>query len=145
MKLEKLSIKDYDRILEIWKQTELSVGSSDTKKQVKRMIERNPRLCFVGKIDKKIVGVVMGGFDGRRGYVHHLAVDPDYQNKGFGKLIMEELMERFKKLKIHKVHLFVEKRNEKVINFYNNLGWSLRDDLIMMSYVPDHKIYKSSI
>lgn len=145
MKLEKLSIKDYDRILEIWKQTELSVGSSDTKKQVKRMIERNPRLCFVGKIDKKIVGVVMGGFDGRRGYVHHLAVDPDYQNKGFGKLIMEELMERFKKLKIHKVHLFVEKRNEKVINFYNNLGWNLRDDLIMMSYVPDHKIYKSSI
>jgi N-acetylglutamate synthase len=145
MRLEKLSIKDYDRILEIWKKTELSVGSSDTKKQVKRMIERNPKLCFVGKVDNKIVGVVMGGFDGRRGYVHHLAIDPNYQNKGFGKLMMEKLMERFKKLKVHKVHLFVEKRNEKVINFYNNLGWNLRDDLIMMSYVPDHKIYKSSI
>jgi ribosomal protein S18 acetylase RimI-like enzyme len=145
MEFEKFSIKDYDRVLEIWKETELSVVSSDSKKQVERMIKRNPRLCFVGRVNNKIIGVVMGGFDGRRGYVHHLAVDPDYQNRGFGRLIMKELMERFSTLKVHKVHLFVEKRNEKVINFYENLGWNLRDDLIMMSYIPNEDIYKSTI
>jgi RimJ/RimL family protein N-acetyltransferase len=58
---------------------------------------------------------------------------------------MKELMERFSTLKVHKVHLFVEKRNEKVINFYENLGWNLRDDLIMMSYIPNEDIYKSTI
>ncbi|TXT60068.1 MAG: Acetyltransferase YpeA [Promethearchaeota archaeon] len=145
MKLEKLSINDYDRILEIWKETELSVGSSDTKKGVERMIKRNPNLCFICKIDETIVGVVMGGFDGRRGYVHHLAVDLEYQNQGVGKLLMDKLIKQFKKKQVHKVHLFIEKRNIEVINFYKNLGWNLRDDLIMMSYIPDKGIYKSSI
>ncbi len=61
---------------------------------------------------------------------------------GFGKTIMDALIEQFRTKNIHKVHLFIEKSNVGVVEFYNNLGWDVREDLIMMSYVPDEKLYK---
>ena len=145
MKIEKFSIEQYDEIIEIWRKAGLSIGSSDTKEQVNRMLQRNPNLFLIGKVDEIIAGVVMGGFDGRRGYVHHLAVDPKYQKKGFGRLMMKELMKRFGEMGVHKVHLFIEKYNKEVINFYQRLNWEIRDDLIMMSFIPDKKLYKIRI
>jgi ribosomal protein S18 acetylase RimI-like enzyme len=145
MKIETFSMESYDDIISIWRKTEISVGSTDTKEEIKRILDKNPQLFLVGKIDQKIIGVVVGGFDGRRGYVHHLAVDPDYQKRGYGTMIMDELNLRFRKLGVHKVHLFIEKYNKEVVSFYQKLGWEIRDDLIMMSYVPDKNLYKMEI
>ena len=145
MIIEKFSMKYYKEVIELWRKTGISVGSTDTKEELKRMIEHNPDLFLIGKIEEKVIGVVMGGFDGRRGYVHHLAVDQKYQKKGYGKIIMDELMVRFRKMRVHKVHLFIEKYNKEVVKFYQNLGWEIRDDLIMMSYVPDKNLYKMRI
>lgn len=145
MKIEKLSIHNYDDILLLWKKTGISADSSDTKEEIERMIQLNSDLLLIGKIEEKIIGVVMGGFDGRRGYVHHLAIDPEYQKKGYGKLLMDELIKRYRKKRVHKIHLFIEKRNKDVIQFYRKLGWELREDLIMMSYIPEKKLYQSKI
>ena len=145
MKIEEFSMESYDDVIIIWRKSGISVGSTDTKEEIKKMLERNPQLFLVGKVDQKIIGVVMGGFDGRRGYVHHLAVDPDYQKKGYGKMMMDELIARFRKMGVHKIHLFIEKYNKDVVEFYRNLGWEIRDDLIMMSYVPDESLYKMKI
>lgn len=145
MIIEKFSMKFYEEIVELWRKSGISVGSTDTKEELERVVRRTPQLFLVGKIDEKIISVVIGGFDGRRGYVHHLAVDPDYQKKGYGKMIMGELMNKFLKLKVHKVHLFLEKYNNEVVEFYRNLGWEIRDDLIMMSYIPDKNLYKMRI
>ncbi len=145
MIIEKFSMKFYEEVIEVWRKSGIRVGSTDTKEELKRIVRRSPQLFLVGKIDEKIIGVVIGGFDGRRGYVHHLAVNPDYQKKGYGKLILGELMNKFLELKVHKVHLFIEKYNKEVIEFYRNLGWEIRDDLIMMSYIPDKNLYKMRI
>jgi ribosomal protein S18 acetylase RimI-like enzyme len=145
MKIETFSIDSYDDIISIWRKTGVSVGSTDTKDEIKRILDKNPQLFLVGKIEQKIISVVIGGFDGRRGYVHHLAVDPDYQKRGYGKKIMDELNVRFRKMGVHKVHLFIEKDNKEVVSFYLNLGWEIRDDLIMMSYIPDKNLYKTRI
>lgn len=145
MIIEKFSMKFYEEVVELWRKSGISVGSTDTKEELERVVRRTPQLFLVGKIDEKIISVVIGGFDGRRGYVHHLAVDPDYQKKGYGKMIMGELMNKFLKLKVHKVHLFLEKYNNEVVEFYRNLGWEIRDDLIMMSYIPDKNLYKMRI
>ena len=145
MNIEKFSMKNYEEVIKLWRKTRISVGSTDTKEELKKMLKRNPQLFLIGKIDEKLISVVMGGFDGRRGYVHHLAVDPDYQKKGYGKLMMDELMKKFRELGVHKVHLFIEKWNKEVVEFYYNLGWDIRDDLIMMSYVPDNNLYKRRI
>ncbi|MFW9941016.1 MAG: GNAT family N-acetyltransferase [Candidatus Thorarchaeota archaeon] len=145
MNIEKFSMKSYDDIVHLWKKAGISVGSSDSKKEVKRMLERNPDLFLLGKIEEEIVAVVMGGFDGRRGYVHHLAVDPKHQKKGYGKKLMEVLIEEFRKNGVHKIHLFIEKQNQTVVDFYSYLDWQIRDDLIMMSFVPDNTLYKMRI
>ncbi|MEJ2296249.1 MAG: GNAT family N-acetyltransferase [Candidatus Lokiarchaeota archaeon] len=84
----------------------------------------------------------MGGYDGRRGYVHHLAVDPDFQHQGYGRELMDELISRFKVMRVHKIHLFIEKYNLPVVEFYKKLGWEVRDDLVMMSFVPIEGLYK---
>jgi ribosomal protein S18 acetylase RimI-like enzyme len=145
MKIEEFSMKSYEKVIELWKKAGISVGSSDTKEELERMVIRNPQLFLIGKIDEKLISIVMGGFDGRRGYVHHLAVDPDYQKKGYGKSMMDELIRRFRELGVHKVHLFIEKYNKAVVEFYAYLGWEIRDDLIMMSYIPDKNLYKMKI
>ncbi|MFX0031532.1 MAG: GNAT family N-acetyltransferase [Candidatus Hodarchaeota archaeon] len=145
MEIEKFTIENYENIVQLWKKVDLSITSSDSKEEIERMIKKNPNLSLISKIGGKIVGVVMGGFDGRRGYVHHLAIDPKYQKKGFGRKLMDELMERFRQKKVHKVHLFIEKRNKDVITFYQKLGWEMRNDLVMMSFVPDKNLYKPKV
>ncbi len=136
MKIRKFSMKHYEEAMKIWKKTGLTITPSDDKKGIKIMIKRNPKLCLVGIMDKKVVATVMGGFDGRRGYVHHLAVDPALQKKGFGKTMLSELIKRFKRMNVYKIHLFVEKESSHVLDFYLKLGWEMRNDLIMMSFVP---------
>ncbi|MCK4384484.1 MAG: GNAT family N-acetyltransferase [Candidatus Lokiarchaeota archaeon] len=145
MKIEKFNLKYYHTVVKLWKKAGIEVGSSDTKDEIARVLNRNPDLFLIGKEDGKIIAVVIGAFDGRRGYVHHLAVDLDYQKRRYGKIIMDELIERFRKKKVHKIHLFIEKTNPEVVDFYSNLGWNVRDDLIMMSYVPNKELYKRNL
>ncbi len=145
MKIENFSMRFYDDIIELWRITGICVGSSDSKEELARMSRQNPDLFLMGKVSDVIIGVVIGGFDGRRGYVHHLAVDPNYQKNGYGKLLMNELITRFRQEGVHKVHLFIEKRNNEVVDFYRSLGWEVREDLIMMSYVPDKTVYEMKL
>ncbi|TFG11810.1 MAG: GNAT family N-acetyltransferase [Promethearchaeota archaeon] len=142
MTIEHYDMDDYEHIINLWERAGINVGSSDTREEIEKMLNRNPNLFLVGRVDEKIIAVVLGGYDGRRGYVHHLAVDPEYQNKGYGKNLMDELMLRFKNMKVHKIHLFIEKYNRSVIDFYMKLGWEIRGDLVMMSFIPDENLYK---
>jgi len=142
MKIEKFKIEYYDEVVGLWRKAGVEIVSSDTIDEVTRVLNRNPDLFLIGKLHEKVIAVVIGAFDGRRGYVHHLAVDPDYQKMGYGKTIMEALIEQFRTKNIQKVHLFIEKSNKSVIKFYSNLGWDMRADLILMSFVPNEKLYK---
>lgn len=144
MKIENFNMQYYPEVFELWKKAEIGVGSSDSKEEIALILDRNPDLFLIGKEEEKIIASVIGAFDGRRGYVHHLAVDPNYQKKGYGKAMINDLMERFRKKKVHKIHLFIEKLNKGVMDFYSKHGWEIRDDLIMMSFIPDKTLYKRS-
>ena len=145
MKIENFQMQHYTEVLELWKKAGIGVGSSDTKEEIAAILERNPELFIIGKEQEKIIAVVIGAFDGRRGYVHHLAVDPKYHKKGYGKSILDELIERFRKMGVHKIHLFIQKQNKDVIDFYSKQGWEIRNDIIMMSFIPDNTLYKRSL
>jgi ribosomal protein S18 acetylase RimI-like enzyme len=145
MKIELFIMRYYHEIIALWKRSGIDISSSDTRDEIAKMLKRNPDLFLIGKENEKVIAVVMGAFDGRRGYVHHLAIDPDYQKKGYGKTMMDELIEKFQIKKVHKVHLLIEKSNKEVADFYRKLGWEVRDDLIMMSFVPDKILYKRDI
>lgn len=124
-----MKIDDYQEAYNLWKATNIIIKRSDQKKEIGRMIKRNPYTCLVGVDNGEIISVVLGGFDGRRGYVHHLAVKPKRQGQGLGKAMMDELMARFFDLKVIKVHLFVEENNKKVKEFYRNIGFKERTEL----------------
>ena len=145
MKIELFTMRYYHEIIDLWKRSRIDVSSSDTRDEIARMLKRNPDLFLIGKENEKVIAVVMGAFDGRRGYVHHLAIDPDYQKKKYGKMMMDELIEKFHIKNVHKVHLFIEKNNKEVVDFYRKLGWKVRDDLIMMSFVPNKSLYRRDI
>ena len=145
MKIELFTMQYYHEIIALWKRSGIEVSSSDTRDEIAKMLKRNPDLFLIGKENEKVIAVVMGAFDGRRGYVHHLAIDPDYQKKGYGKMMIDKLFETFHIKKVHKVHLFIEKNNKEVADFYKKLGWEVRDDLIMMSFVPDKSLYRRDI
>jgi ribosomal protein S18 acetylase RimI-like enzyme len=129
MEIREMTIKDYDKVYNLWEKTDIILKKSDEKQEIDRMIKRNPYTCLVGLIEDEIVSAVMGGFDGRRGYVHHLAVKPKLQGQGLGREMMEELMSRFQDLKVIKVHLFVEENNKEVKDFYRNIDFEERTDL----------------
>ena len=126
---------DYDTVVTLWKRAGILLGISDTKVEVLRMPETHPELFLVGELNKRIIAVVMGGFDGRRGIVHHLAVDPDHQNQGYGRRIMQELEQRFKNLNVVKINFWLRQENSQAIGFYENLDYHVRDDLVTISKV----------
>ena len=129
MEIREMKIEDYDQVYSLWEDTDIILKKSDEKQEIDRMIKRNPYTCLVGEKDNEIISAVMGGFDGRRGYIHHLAVKPELQGKGLGREMMEEVVKRFKDLKVIKVHLFVEENNIDVKDFYRNIGFEERTDL----------------
>ena len=136
MEIVQFNMEMYNEVYNIWNETGVSLGAADTEEHIKRSLDYSKDLFLVGKIENKIVAVVLGAYDGRRGYVHHLAVDPEFQKFGYGRMMMEELHSRFKQKDVKKVHLFIEIDNVGVKEFYLKMGWHVRDDLMMMSYVP---------
>ena len=124
---------DFDAVREIWAKSGIDLSASDEHNELLRMIQRNPQFCFILEQDKSIIGAVLGGFDGRRGWIHHLAVLPSYQQKGYGKMLLDKVIEAFEKNKIIKIKLEVLETNKKVIDFYVKQGWDLRPEITTMS------------
>jgi ribosomal protein S18 acetylase RimI-like enzyme len=144
MEIEDFTMDYYNEIIELWRRSGISIGSSDDRSEVQRILLRNPGFFLIGKKKDKVIAVVEGTYDGRRGYIHHLAVDPSFQKQDYGKMLIDELMERFRQNKVHKIHLFVEKQNKSAIKFYKSLGWEKRKYLTIMSYIPDDTLYRPS-
>lgn len=123
---------DFERLRQIWELSGISLGASDTPDELERLRLQNEDTCLVAVVDREIQGCVMGGFDGRRGLVHHLAVHPDSRGKGIGKKLMEELDLKFREKGVVKYSFWIEADNLKAVGFYQHLGYDLRD-LITMS------------
>ena len=60
MKIEKFTMESYEDIVDLWRKSGISVGSTDTRDEIERMLQRNPNLFLIGKVDNKVIGVVMG-------------------------------------------------------------------------------------
>ena len=131
MYFREFTLLDFDLVIELWEKAGLILSRSDTYDGMKGKLKRDPELFFVLEEDSRIIGVVMGSYDGRRGWINHLAVDPEYQGRNIGKKIIEELERRFKKMGCEKINLLIELSNEKVQGFYEKQGFKT-DELIFM-------------
>lgn len=125
--------EDYPALIELWQSSGpgVRVGRSDTPQEIQKKVLHDPDLFLVAEIEGKIVGSVVGGFDGRRGLIYHLAVAAEQRGNGFGKLLMDEVESRLKAKGCIRSYLLVTRDNVGVLDFYARQGWETMDLHIM--------------
>jgi ribosomal protein S18 acetylase RimI-like enzyme len=126
--------QDYEDVYDLWKSTPgIGLSEADSREGIEKFLAANPGRCFVALDGEELVGAVMCGCDGRRGYLHHLAVRTDRRGRGIGRQLVEECMAALRAIGIDKAHIFVIKDNESGKVFWRKAGWQERDDLTVMS------------
>lgn len=132
MKISKMTIDDYEEVYSLWLSCK-GMGLNnldDSRDGIERFLKRNPDTCFIAEKDNKTVGAILAGNDGRRGYIYHIAVLPEYRSMGIGKALAEEVLTALKELGINKSALVVFDKNESGNVFWEKLGFTARDDLV---------------
>lgn len=132
MQLRKLTIADYQEVYELWLSCK-GMGLNnldDSEEGIARFLSRNPDTCFVAAVDGCIAGVILSGHDGRRGYIYHTAVHPEYRRRGIASALVEAAVDALQKCGIHKVALVVFGRNADGNAFWESVGFSSREDLV---------------
>jgi len=123
--------EDYQPVYALWEQAGpgIHLRRSDELQEIAKKVQRDPDLFLVAEIDGEIVGTVLGGFDGRRGMMYHLAVAPAFRQRGIGAALMEALEVRLRAKGCIRYYLLVTRDNQEAIRFYEHRGWKLLDQL----------------
>ena len=127
-----MTIDDYEKVYELWMSC-AGMGLNnldDSKEGIEKFLKRNPDTCFVADVDNNIIGVIIVGNDGRRGYIYHTAVNPQYRKQGIAKGLVDAAMTALQKIGINKAALVVFNRNEIGNDFWEKMGFTVRNDLI---------------
>ena len=134
MTISVFTIDDYDSVITLWQQTEgVGLSSADSRESIQAYLERNPGMSFIAVEDGILVGAVLSGHDGRRGYIHHLSVHPNYRGRGIGRQLVDRCLAALQAVGIQKCHLFIFHQNHNGIGFWQSLGWTRRSDIGVMS------------
>lgn len=125
--------QDYPALIELWKSSGpgVRIGRSDSEQEIQKKFQHDPDLFLVAEIEGEIIGSVVGGFDGRRGLIYHLAVAPELRGRGLGQLLMDEVESRLRAKGCIRSYLLVTRDNPDALNFYARRGWETMDLHIM--------------
>ena len=132
MKIREFRIEDYRIVRDLWQTAGLTLRPGDELEDVKLKLQRDPELFLVAEQNDEIVGSVIGGWDGRRGWIYHLAVKPQYQRKRIGADLVYEVEKRLLAKGAKKVNAQVYKWNERSSEFFMAIGYEAQPDLIMI-------------
>ena len=130
--IREMMISDYDEVYTLWRNTP-GMGlntTDDSRAGIAVYLTRNPHTCFVAEAEQKIAGAILAGHDGRRGFIYHLAVAIPQRGKGIGSALVEHAMAALEQEGIRKIALVVFDRNEVGNAFWEQLGFTKREDLI---------------
>lgn len=134
MTIREMRLGDYEAMYALWLTCEgVGLGASDSQEQIGLYLARNVGTSFVAEVDGYLAGTILGGHDGRRGYIHHAAVHPDFRRMGIGQALVGQCLEALQGKGILKCHIFVHGRNEAAQAFWRGVGWHERGDLLVMS------------
>lgn len=127
--------QDYPAVRHLWENAGpgIHVGRSDPPEEIAKKIARDPGLFLVAELDGQIIGSVIGGFDGRRGMMYHLAVEPAHRRQGVARQLMEELERRLRALGCLRYYLLVTRENEDAMRFYESHGWERMNNVYAYS------------
>lgn len=126
-----MTIEDYDELVTMWKHTP-GMGLrklDDSREGLGLFLKRNPTSCFTAWEDGRLAGCIMGGHDGRRGYIYHTLVLPEYRHRGLGKALVDAVVKALQQENVTRVDLVVLGDNETGKKFWEKLGWELQPSL----------------
>lgn len=136
--IREMTIEDFDRVLALMRRTPgVTVRDADSSEMVARYLNRNPGLSFIAEQTGELVGCVMAGHDGRRGYLQHLIVAPAHRNTGLATRLVNAPLDRLQAEGISKSHIDVLTTNEAAMAFWEKIGWRRRTDIVRYSFIRD--------
>ena len=126
---------DYDEAVALWRRCKgLALGRADAREPIAAYLRRNPGFSFVARgEDGALAGAVLCGHDGRRGYLHHLAVAPSCRGCGIGRALVQLALDAVRAAGLEKCHIFVLAGNADGRRFWARAGWRERTDLVVMT------------
>lgn len=136
MKLEiaKMVGADYDAAYALWQSVDGDgLSDADSRDNIHAYLDRNPELSLVVRADGELVATVLCGHDGRRGYLHHLAVAESHRERGIGSALVEECLAGLATIGIGKCHVLVHRDNEGGLSFWKRTSWTDRVELSVAS------------
>lgn len=132
--MREIQIADYDDIHALWNSTpEMGLSNADSVHKIEKFLSRNEGLSFCYEKRGRIIGTVLCGHDGRRGYIYHVTVAEEYRGRGIGRALVEKSLIKLSEEGIDKCHLFVFGDNEIGNAFWGSTGWNIRNDIIVYS------------
>lgn len=127
---------DYADVRQLWESCRgVGLSDADQPAALRRYLARNPGLSFVAREADLLVGAVLCGHDGRRGYLNHLAVHPQFRRRGLARRLVAHCLGALEREGIAKCHLFIFSSNQEGHRFWQGIGWELRRDLAVASCV----------
>ncbi len=130
------TMDDYEQVIDLWLRAGIRIGPSDSREGIGRRLRRDEDLFLVALDEhKRVIGAVLGGFDGRRGWVNHLAVEPTLRTRGVGRALLVTLEERLRAHGCLKVNLLVASDNTGVLGFYEKQGFQSSDVIFMEKWL----------
>ncbi|MDD3194056.1 MAG: GNAT family N-acetyltransferase [Oscillospiraceae bacterium] len=132
MQIRVMQLEDYEKVYALWTSCAgMGLNSvDDSQEGIGRYLRRNPDTCFVAEEDGELIGVILAGNDGRRGFIHHTAVSPSHRRKGIGAALVEAALAALRRCGISKVALVVFGRNQAGNAFWEKQGFTSREDLV---------------
>lgn len=126
-----MKLNDYSTVYQLWLMTSgMGLNDIDDSQQgIARILQRNPTLNFVVEDNEQVIGVIIAGEDGQRGYIYHMAVHQDYRQQGIGQDLLESVLDEMRVLLITKVGFFIFQDNHIGNSFWQKMGFAVRNDL----------------
>ena len=124
--------EDYDLVVSLWKESGLDSVVGDELQEIKRKLKRDPELFLVARQGRVVVGAAIGAWDGRRGWIYHLAVSSSTRRKGVGSALLEEIESRMRRKGVLKVNAVVYKSNVPSLALFGKKGFKLQDGQVVV-------------
>lgn len=131
MRIRPFRLEDEDAVVALWTRCGLVRPVNDPRKDIQRKLQVRPDLFLVGELDGHIVASVLAGYEGHRGWLNYVAVDPEHQRKGLARQIVTEAENRLREAGCPKINLQIRSSTPGVIEFYRRIGYSV-DDVVSM-------------
>ena len=128
---------DEDAVVALWARCGLTRPWNDPRRDIQRKLAVRPDLFLVGELDGAVVGTVMAGYDGHRGWINYLGVDPACRRRGLGRALMAEAERLLRQAGCPKINLQVRTSNAEAIEFYRRIGFAI-DDVVSLGKRLEH-------